>query len=129
MEKSIGVRVPSLVPISGGSCAFAEYLSTFAKRSPALLVASIKNVSGVLDVHDLHVWTIGSDLIASSCHLLVKEQSGSDCKAVLKSVAHELEHRHGINHSTIQVEVEGCEAEHPLCSQQPEDRAGTVHQH
>jgi cobalt-zinc-cadmium efflux system protein len=93
------------------------------------VVASIKNVGGVLDVHDLHVWTVGSDLIASSCHVLVKEQSASDCEAVLKSVAHELEHCHGINHSTIQVEVEGCEAEDPLCSQQPEDRAGTVHQH
>jgi cobalt-zinc-cadmium efflux system protein len=91
------------------------------------VVASIKNVSGVLDVHDLHVWTVGSGLIASSCHVLVREQSASDCEAVLKSVAHELEQRHGINHSTIQVEVEGCEAEQALCTQQPEVRAGALH--
>jgi cobalt-zinc-cadmium efflux system protein len=79
-----------------------------------------------LDVHDLHVWTIWSDLIASSCHVLVEEQSASDCEAVLKSVAHELDHRHGINHSTIQVEVQGCEAEHALGSQQPESCAGAL---
>jgi cobalt-zinc-cadmium efflux system protein len=92
------------------------------------VVASIKSVSGVLDVHDLHVWTVGSGLIASSCHVLVEEQSASNCEAILKSVTHELEHHHGINHSTIQVEVEGCEAEDPLCSQQPEGRAA-VHHH
>ncbi|MGI8481920.1 MAG: cation diffusion facilitator family transporter [Chthoniobacterales bacterium] len=83
------------------------------------VVACIKKVDGVLDVHDLHVWTVGSGLIASSCHVLVEEQSASNCEAVLKSVAHELEHDYGINHSTIQVEVEGCETTHALCSQQP----------
>lgn len=93
------------------------------------VVASIKGVNGVLDVHDLHVWTVGSGLIASSCHVLVEEQSATNCEAILKSVAHELEHHHGINHSTIQVEVEGCEAGDPLCSQQPEGRASLFHQH
>ena len=94
-----------------------------------LVVASIKNVRGVLEVHDLHVWTVGSGLVASSCHVLVEEQSARDSEAVLKLVAHELEHRHGINHSTIQVEVEGCEAEHTLCSQQPQGRTGTIYRH
>jgi len=91
------------------------------------VVASIKSVSGVLDVHDLHVWTVGSGLIASSCHVLVQEQSATNCETILKSVTQELKHRHGINHSTIQVEVEGCEAEDPLCSQQPEGRAAGHH--
>ena len=70
--------------------------------------ASIRNVNGVLNMHDLHVWTISSGLIACSCHILVAEQSVSDGQKILKDVAHMLEHDYKISHSTIQIEVENC---------------------
>lgn len=70
--------------------------------------SAIRNVNGVLDVHDLHVWTISSGLIACSCHALVAEQSISDGQKILTKVAHMLEHDFKISHSTIQIEVESC---------------------
>ena len=70
--------------------------------------ASIRNVNGVLNMHDLHVWTISSGLIACSCHILVAEQSVSDGQKILKDVAHMLEHDYKISHTTIQIEVENC---------------------
>src|SRR2546423_12073625 len=40
-----------------------------------LVEHTIGSVPGVLAVHDLHVWTIGSGIIACSCHVTVGEQS------------------------------------------------------
>lgn len=70
--------------------------------------SAIRNVSGVLDIHDLHVWTISSGLIACSCHVLVAEQGISGGQKILTDVAHMLEHDFKISHSTIQIEVEDC---------------------
>ena len=70
--------------------------------------STIRNVGGVLDVHDLHVWAISSGLIACSCHILVANQSVSGGQKILKEVAHELEHDFKISHTTIQIEVEDC---------------------
>jgi len=70
--------------------------------------SSILNVNGVLNVHDLHVWTISSGLIACTCHIVVSEQTLSSGQKILNDVAHLLEHDFEISHSTIQIEVEDC---------------------
>lgn len=71
------------------------------------VAAAIRGVSGVLDVHDLHVWTVSSGMVACSCHIRVAEQNVSSGQAILRNVAHTLEH-FNISHSTIQIEVEDC---------------------
>lgn len=76
---------------------------------------TIVGVPGVLAVHDLHVWTIGSGIIACSCHITVGEQSVSSGQDVLRLLNRELEARFGISHSTIQVEVEGCDPDDMYC--------------
>ena len=85
------------------------------------VVAAIKSVGGVLDVHDLHVWTVGPGVVACSCHILVAEQSIRDGQQVLRAVVHDIEHRFHITHTTVQVEVEGCDANEMYCMGQ---RAG-----
>jgi cobalt-zinc-cadmium efflux system protein len=79
------------------------------------LIAVIKNVGGVLDVHDLHVWMVGPGVIACSCHILVAEQSVREGQQVLRAVVHDIEHRFHITHTTVQVEVEGCDATDMYC--------------
>ena len=74
---------------------------------PAVL-AAIKSVPGVLDVHDLHVWMVGPGVIACSCHIVVADQSAREGQQVLRAVVHDVEHRFHITHTTVQVEVEGC---------------------
>ena len=76
---------------------------------------AIANVHGVLEVHDLHVWTIGSGMICCSCHVMVNEQSVRSGENVLRAVTEKLEHNFGIAHTTIQVEVEGCEPNDMFC--------------
>ena len=79
------------------------------------VIASIKSVVGVLDVHDLHVWMVGPGVVACSCHILVAEQSIREGQQVLRAVVHDLEHRFHITHATVQVEVEGCDADDMYC--------------
>ena len=76
---------------------------------------AISGVAGVEAVHDLHVWTVGSGIIACSCHITVEEQSVRSGQNVLRAVAEELERDFGITHTTIQVEAEGCEENDMYC--------------
>ena len=70
---------------------------------------AIAGVAGVRSVHDLHVWCLGPGVVACSCHIVVAEQSIRDGQQVLRSVVRELEHHFEITHTTVQIEVEGCE--------------------
>ena len=88
----------------------------------AEVVGAIRKVRGVLDVHDLHVWMIGPGVVACSCHIIVAEQSVREGQQVLRAVVHDIEHRFRITHTTIQVEVEGCEADDMYCAM-PRDGA------
>lgn len=60
-------------------------------------------VEGVLDVHDLHVWTVTSGVVAMSGHVVIPDLTLHP--AALKAMLHELG-RLGIQHSTLQLEVE-----------------------
>ena len=82
------------------------------------VIAAMKNVSGVLDVHDLHVWMVGPGVVACSCHIVVAEQSIREGQQVLRAVVHDIEHRFHITHTTVQVEVEGCDVTDMYCTGQ-----------
>src|SRR3984893_14639375 len=79
------------------------------------VIGAIKSVGGVLDVHDLHVWMVGPGVVACSCHIVVNEQSVREGQQVLRAVVHDIEHRFHITHTTVQVEVEGCDANDMYC--------------
>jgi cobalt-zinc-cadmium efflux system protein len=79
------------------------------------VVDAITSVDGVLEVHDLHVWMVGPGVVACSCHIVVGEQSIREGQQVLRSVVHAIEHRFHITHTTVQVEVEGCDASDMYC--------------
>ena len=68
---------------------------------------AILELPGVDEVHDLHVWTIGSGLPALTGHVVVDPAVGGN--EVLSRAAAVLSSRFGIDHTTIQVEREGFE--------------------
>jgi cobalt-zinc-cadmium efflux system protein len=82
------------------------------------VVEAIKSVAGVLEVHDLHVWMVGPGVVACSCHIVVAEQSVREGQQVLRAVVRDVERRFHITHTTVQVEVEGCEANDMYCGRQ-----------
>jgi cobalt-zinc-cadmium efflux system protein len=67
---------------------------------------SIMKTDKVLDVHDLHVWTITSGMNALSGHIVVTDQILSEADKVVQAINRKLLENYGISHTTIQVEPE-----------------------
>ena len=70
--------------------------------------AALLQVGGVLDVHDLHIWNLGSNSRALSCHVVIEDKPPSESDAILKGINHLLEHDFQIGHTTVQFEHVGC---------------------
>jgi cobalt-zinc-cadmium efflux system protein len=71
---------------------------------PQALGAELAAVDGVAEVHDLHVWVLGSDVAAMSAHVLV--QPDFDCHAVAEELRMHLATAHQLDHVTLQVDHE-----------------------
>jgi cobalt-zinc-cadmium efflux system protein len=73
-----------------------------APREPREIADAMLAVPGVVQVHDLHVWTVGSGFPSVSAHVLV--QPGADCHSLRRELARLLDERFSLAHSTLQVE-------------------------
>ena len=81
-----------------------------AHVDPARLADELRDLNGVCDVHDLHVWTLTSEMHAASAHLVIADDG--DSHSVLDQARHLLSERYDIDHGTFQVEPEshlGCD--------------------
>lgn len=68
------------------------------------IISVFKNKTAIIDIHDLHVWSITSGQNALSCHAVVDDNlSLQESQKLLKSIEHDLAHL-GIGHITVQVE-------------------------
>ena len=140
MLGSIGVIVSALIviftgwpladPITGAAIAIfivprcwsllSQAVNILLEGTPtgvdmAALDKGLRSIAGVIDVHDLHVWTITSGVDAMSCHLVVGPDV--DEQATLAAARQVLHESAGIDHTTIQVETEATrkgEAEMPI---------------
>lgn len=74
--------------------------------------SAIRSVEGVNDVHDLHVWSIGSETHALSCHISIADIPPSVSERILRDVKERLHHHFRIEHTTIQFEHVVCEVAH-----------------
>ncbi len=70
--------------------------------------AAMQSIEGVVNVHDLHIWSLTSQSHALACHVQVVEMEVAQSEAVLERLNHELRDHHGIHHTTIQIEVTDC---------------------
>ncbi len=66
------------------------------------ILADLGKLHGVFSVHDLHVWSITSEMTAMSCHLVLKPNE--DAGAVLAESSRLMQEKYGIEHTTIQIE-------------------------
>lgn len=73
---------------------------------------AICSIEGVNDVHDLHVWSIGSETRALSCHISIEDIPPSVSERILRDVKERLHHDFHISHTTIQFEHVICEVAH-----------------
>ena len=69
---------------------------------------AIQDVDGVLDVHDLHIWSLGSNSSALSCHVLIDDMPPSQSDHILHELNHMLGDRFHVHHTTVQFEHMSC---------------------
>ena len=78
--------------------------------------AFLAGLPGVSDVHDLHIWGMSTTEVALTAHLTMP--AGHPGDAFLHDLAEELEHHHGIIHTTVQIEMS--DGAHP-CTLAPDE--------
>ena len=84
-----------------------EVLGVLGQAAPAGIhphaaAAALGEVPGVLDVHDLHLWTLTSGMHVATAHLVCAPDA--DMTAILAAAGDQMRTRFGIDHATLQVE-------------------------
>ena len=69
---------------------------------------SMEAVEGVVNVHDLHVWCLGSRSTALACHVTIADIPPSESACILTKLNHVLRDHYRIGHTTVQFEHIGC---------------------
>jgi cobalt-zinc-cadmium efflux system protein len=68
---------------------------------------SMLSIKGVQEVHDIHIWTIGTHLHALSCHVRIPDMHMDESEKILKCISERLTSDFQITHTTIQFERAG----------------------
>ncbi|HXW57311.1 MAG TPA: cation diffusion facilitator family transporter [Candidatus Cybelea sp.] len=87
------------------------------------VAGAVLRVPGVQEVHDVHIWTLGTDLVALSCHVRIPDMHMEQSERVLGGIREMLEHDFHITHTTIQFERAGLPAEAGPYMPEPAERS------
>ena len=94
---------------------------------------ALVGIAGVEDVHDLHVWSLGSQTHALATHIRIADIPPSESNAILEQVKLRLREQFRIVHTTVQFENTGCATEHGCVMALEEDdghgHGGPGHHH
>jgi cobalt-zinc-cadmium efflux system protein len=116
IDSALSFGIGALIMWSGfGIC--RETLNILLEGTPRgirldRVEAAMRAVEGVNDVHDLHVWNIGSETRALSCHISIEDIPPSVSERILRDVKERLHREFRIDHTTIQFEHVICEVAH-----------------
>ncbi|HUD22431.1 MAG TPA: cation diffusion facilitator family transporter [Acidobacteriaceae bacterium] len=130
LDPALSLLIAGMIAWSSASIV-RETLNILLEGTPlSLSLADIRSavsaVPGVLDVHDLHVWSLGSSSHALASHVTIGEMPVSGSATILDAINCALRDRFHITHTTIQFEIIGCETTHG-CSAPPEPEAAHAH--
>jgi cobalt-zinc-cadmium efflux system protein len=79
------------------------------------MVQNIRQVKGVLGVHDLHIWSLTKNLRTMSAHILTEDLPISSGAEIQRQINEIVVHRYNIAHATLQLECVGCEPDSLYC--------------
>jgi cobalt-zinc-cadmium efflux system protein len=109
----IGIGVMVLWSSSGILRESGHILLEGLPRSMKLqeVASAILKIAPVREVHDMHIWTLGTGLHALSCHVRVPDMHMEESEKLLAKIRAVLEHDFQITHTTIQIERAGLPAQ------------------
>ncbi len=79
--------------------------ATPAGIDPDAVSDTICSIGDVMGVHDLHIWSIGSDILALSAHVIVPDMRLSASEGLTAQIQQQLAAQYGILHATIAYET------------------------
>jgi cobalt-zinc-cadmium efflux system protein len=119
--------------IWGGIRLVRDTVSIFLNLTPKgfsveKLVKNITNMPDVIDVHDVHLWSVAHNNIAFSAHILVDDKTLKEVEATKKNIE-EMLRENGVNHSTLQIECSCVDCDNSLYCQINHNEIGEEHNH
>lgn len=124
IDPALSLFVAAII-VAGVAGVFREATHVLLESAPdhAQLPAvreAIRGCAGVVGLHDLHVWTLGSGSHALSAHIVVADGRVSEAGALVARINEEMLRRFSIAHCTLQIECETCgEGDEIVCTQAP----------
>jgi cobalt-zinc-cadmium efflux system protein len=71
---------------------------------------AILSLEQVVEVHDVHIWSLGGGHNALSCHARIPDMHMDECEKIIHAICQKLAHEFGIEHATVQLERAGLPA-------------------
>ena len=79
------------------------------------MIESLNQITGVKDVHDVHVWSITPEMHTMNCHVLIDDLATSEAAKIRDKIKEVLNRQFNIEHATLQMECEQCNVNDILC--------------
>jgi cobalt-zinc-cadmium efflux system protein len=119
LDPLAGILIALLILVSAWSVG-RETLDILLEAAPkgldlGTVMEDMLRVPGVQGVHDLHVWSISSNLRTLSAHILTDDVALSGGSVIRRDLHSMLASKYQITHSALQLECEDCETEQPPC--------------
>ena len=119
LDPLVSVMIGILILFSSGRV-LKESIHILAEGMPEGMTAtsiaeSMRKVTGVSQVHDLHVWTVAPGYIALSAHVTIEDQVLSQTAEMMTALKETLHEGYEIQHTTIQFECTNCGQGTVLC--------------
>lgn len=89
------------------------------------VASALLRIDGVREVHDVHIWTLGTDLNALSCHVRIPDMHMEDSERILAKIRDMLARDFRITHTTVQFERAGLAGEEGLYMPEPARQSNT----
>ena len=126
IDPALSLLVAAII-VAGVAAVVREATSVLLESAPGhagipAVRDRIAGVAGVVGVHDLHVWTIGSGSHALSAHVVLDDRKLSEASAILRSIDGAMRDDFAIAHVTVQFECESCDPDTTIvCTQTPRE--------
>ncbi|MHB8087006.1 MAG: cation diffusion facilitator family transporter [Anaerolineaceae bacterium] len=112
IDPLVSVLISILILVSSGRL-LKETVHILAEGIPDGMTASgvtetMKSISGVSEIHDLHIWTVSPRFVALSAHVILEDQTLSQSENIMTEIKQRLDTVYEIEHTTIQFECNNC---------------------
>jgi cobalt-zinc-cadmium efflux system protein len=80
------------------------------------MINTLKEIPGVKDIHDVHVWSISPELRAMNGHVLIEDITTSKAEEIRGQIEKVVKEKYRVGHTTLQMECQKCESTDAFCN-------------